>query len=124
MADSFVFGGALPVAAISACCESCQLSLLAMTFPLPSRNESIGFASGLATQDGGVDSFAEAAGRAALGLGGARPDLVAVFAGVEAQQLRKGIGVGEASGVVHHAADSAGWGLSSGSTSTSSSSPR
>src|SRR5207237_9214850 len=51
-------------------------------------------------------------------------DFVAVFAGVEAQQLRKGIGVGEASGVVHHAADSAGWGLSSGSTSTSSSSPR
>src|SRR5436309_13254737 len=38
-------------------------------------------ASGLAIQDGGVDSFAEAAGRAALGLGGASADLVAVFAG-------------------------------------------
>src|SRR5438309_9891661 len=38
-------------------------------------------ASGLAVQDGGVDSFAEAAGRAALGLGGAPADLVAVFAG-------------------------------------------
>ena len=49
MADSFVFGGALPVAAISACCESCQLSLLAMTFPLASRNESVGFANGVVT---------------------------------------------------------------------------
>ena len=32
MADSLSFGGALPVAAIAACCESFQLSLLAMTF--------------------------------------------------------------------------------------------
>src|SRR5438105_4969127 len=44
MADSLSFGGALalPVAAIAACCESFQLSLLAMTFPLASRNESVG----------------------------------------------------------------------------------
>ena len=38
-------------------------------------------ATGLAAHDGGVDAFAEAAGRAALGLGGAPADLVAVFAG-------------------------------------------
>ncbi len=38
-------------------------------------------ATGLATRDGGVDAFAEAASRAQLGLGGARADLVAVFAG-------------------------------------------
>src|SRR4051812_47953476 len=37
-------------------------------------------ATGLATRDGGVDAFAEAASRAQLGLGGARPDLVMVFA--------------------------------------------
>ena len=49
MADSVSFGGALPVAAIAACCESFQLSLLAMTFPLASRNESVGFASGVVT---------------------------------------------------------------------------
>src|SRR6476659_7835040 len=49
MADSLLFGGALPVAAIAACCESFQLSLLAMTFPLASRNESVGFASGVVT---------------------------------------------------------------------------
>ena len=49
MADSLSFGGALPVAAIAACCESFQLSLLAMTFPLASRNESVGFASGVVT---------------------------------------------------------------------------
>jgi len=37
--------------------------------------------SGLATTDGGVDAFAEAAARAALRLGGAPADLVVVFAG-------------------------------------------
>src|SRR3954452_22912370 len=38
-------------------------------------------ATGLLASDGGVDAFAEAASRAQLGLGGARADLVAVFAG-------------------------------------------
>jgi small ligand-binding sensory domain FIST len=38
-------------------------------------------ATGLAPYDGGVDAFAEAAGRAQLGLGGAPADLVLVFAG-------------------------------------------
>ena len=38
-------------------------------------------ATGLAVDDAGVDAFAEAAGRAALGLGGTRPDLTVVFAG-------------------------------------------
>ncbi len=38
-------------------------------------------ASGLAAHDGGVDAFAEAASRAQLGLGGARADLIVVFAG-------------------------------------------
>ena len=37
--------------------------------------------TGLVGEDAGVDSFAEAAGRAALGLGGAPADLVFVFAG-------------------------------------------
>src|SRR3954463_16810228 len=37
-------------------------------------------ATGLVARDGGVDAFAEAASRAQLGLGGARADLVAVFA--------------------------------------------
>jgi small ligand-binding sensory domain FIST len=37
--------------------------------------------TGLATEDAGVDSFAEAAGRAALALGGAPANLVFVFAG-------------------------------------------
>jgi small ligand-binding sensory domain FIST len=36
--------------------------------------------TGLAAHDGGVDAFAEAASRAQLALGGARPDLVMVFA--------------------------------------------
>ena len=36
---------------------------------------------GLAVRDAGVDAFAEAAGRAALGLGGERADLAVVFAG-------------------------------------------
>ena len=57
-------------------------------------------ATGLAAYDGGVDAFAEAAGRAQLGLGGAAADLVVVFAGtsnldhveegVEAVQARLG----------------------------------
>ena len=38
-------------------------------------------ATGLAAGDDGVDAFAEAAGRAALGIGGAGVDLAAVFAG-------------------------------------------
>ena len=38
-------------------------------------------ATGLAVEDAGVDAFAEAAGRAALGLGGAPADLAVVFAG-------------------------------------------
>src|SRR5256885_9493179 len=38
-------------------------------------------ATGLATRDDGVDAFAEAAGRAALQLGGAPVDLAMVFAG-------------------------------------------
>ena len=38
-------------------------------------------ATGLATDDSGVDAFAEAAARAQLGLGGAPADLVVVFAG-------------------------------------------
>src|SRR5436305_7057277 len=38
-------------------------------------------ATGLAVDDAGVDAFAEAAGRAALGLGGATSDLAVVFGG-------------------------------------------
>jgi small ligand-binding sensory domain FIST len=38
-------------------------------------------ATGLAADDAGVDAFAEAAGRAALGLGGAKADLAVVFGG-------------------------------------------
>ena len=38
-------------------------------------------AAGVSTSDAGADSFAEAAARAALGLGGARADVVVVFAG-------------------------------------------
>lgn len=38
-------------------------------------------ASGIAVDDAGVDAFAEAAGRAALGLGGAPADLAVVFGG-------------------------------------------
>jgi small ligand-binding sensory domain FIST len=38
-------------------------------------------ATGLAIDDAGVDAFAEAAGRAALGLGGAKADLAVVFGG-------------------------------------------
>ena len=54
----------------------------------------------------------------------AQRDLAAVLPGIEAQQLRKGICLGDASGVIHHAAHSGAAGLSSGSTRTSSSSPR
>src|SRR5690349_17276167 len=39
--------------------------------------------TGLATEDAGVDSFVEAAGRAAIALGGAPADLVFVFAGAD-----------------------------------------
>src|SRR5437763_14882210 len=38
-------------------------------------------ATGLAVDDASVDAFAEAAGRAALGLGGAPSDLAVVFGG-------------------------------------------
>ena len=54
----------------------------------------------------------------------AQRDLAAMLAGVEAQQLGIGIGLCDAAGVIHHAAVSAGAGVSSGSTRTSSSSPR
>ncbi|MBX5470451.1 MAG: FIST C-terminal domain-containing protein [Thermoleophilaceae bacterium] len=42
---------------------------------------AVRIATGLSAADAGVDSFAEAAGRAALGLGGARADVAVVFAG-------------------------------------------
>src|SRR5882724_2038312 len=54
----------------------------------------------------------------------AQRNLAAIFAGVEAQQFWIGIGLRDASGVIHHATVSAGVGRSSGSTRTSSSSPR
>src|SRR5258708_35656714 len=54
----------------------------------------------------------------------AQRDFAAMFLGVEAQQLRIGIGLRNAAGVIHHAAVSAGAGVSSGSTRTPSSSPR
>src|SRR5258707_12233225 len=54
----------------------------------------------------------------------AQRDFAAMFLGVEAQQLRIGIGLRDAAGVIHHAAVSAGAGVSSGSSRTSSSSPR
>src|SRR6266436_9102396 len=54
----------------------------------------------------------------------AQRDFAAMFLGVEAQQLRIGIGLRNAAGVIHHAAVSAGAGVSSGSTRTSSSSQR
>src|SRR3954451_20110931 len=70
-------------------------------------------ATGLAPHDGGVDAFAEAAGRAQLGLGGAPADLVLVFAGaanldhaeeglaaVEARLGARGIVGSRAQGVV------------------------
>ena len=54
----------------------------------------------------------------------AQRDLAAMLPGVEAQQLWIGVGLGDAAGVIHHAAHSGAAGLSSGSTRTSSSSPR
>src|SRR3954471_218532 len=42
---------------------------------------AISCATGLVDGDSGVDAFAEAAARAALGLGGARCDVALVFAG-------------------------------------------
>src|SRR6267142_3921916 len=54
----------------------------------------------------------------------AQRDFAAMFLGVEAQQLRIGLGLRNAAGVIHHAAVSAGAGVSFGSTRTSSSSPR
>lgn len=42
---------------------------------------AVRIATGLASSDAGTDAFAEAAGRAQLGLGGAPADLVVVFAG-------------------------------------------
>src|ERR1700743_220582 len=54
----------------------------------------------------------------------AQRDFLAEFARVQPQHLRIGVGLGDAGGVIHHAALSAGRGASSGSTSTSSSSPR
>ena len=55
----------------------------------------------------------------------AQRDLAAMFAGIEPQQLGIGIGLVDPAGVVHHAAlSAAAAGVSSGSTSASSSSPR
>src|SRR5712691_1483524 len=54
----------------------------------------------------------------------AQRDFAAMLPGVEAQQLRIGIGLRNAAGVIHHAAVSAGAGASSGSTRASSSWPR
>ncbi len=53
----------------------------------------------------------------------AQRDVAAVLFGIQPQQLRVGVGLGDASGVVHHALTSAGT-ASSGLTSNSSSSPR
>jgi small ligand-binding sensory domain FIST len=44
-------------------------------------NSSLKCAAGVSTSDAGADSFAEAAARAALGLGGAPADVAVVFAG-------------------------------------------
>ena len=53
-------------------------------------------ATGLAPYDGGVDAFAEAAGRAQLGLGGAPADLVMVFAGAaNLDHVEEGVAVVE-----------------------------
>ena len=54
----------------------------------------------------------------------AQRNIGAVLPGIEAQQFWKSICLGDASGVIHHAAHSGAAGLSSGSTRTSSSSPR
>src|SRR3954453_18875381 len=54
-------------------------------------------ATGLVASDGGVDAFAEAASRAQLGLGGARADLVAVFAAsANLQSVEDGLAAVEA----------------------------
>src|SRR3954462_13205106 len=54
-------------------------------------------ATGLVAHDGGVDAFAEAASRAQLGLGGARADLVAVFAASDnLQSVEDGLAAVEA----------------------------
>jgi small ligand-binding sensory domain FIST len=54
-------------------------------------------ATGLVASDGGVDAFAEAAARAQLGLGGARADLVAVFAASDnLQRVEEGLAAVEA----------------------------
>src|SRR6202035_5107734 len=54
----------------------------------------------------------------------AQRDFAAMFFGVEAQQFWIGIGLRDPAGIIHHAALSAGADASSGSTRTSSSSPR
>src|SRR5581483_5969154 len=54
----------------------------------------------------------------------AQRDLAAVLPRIQAKQLRIGVGQRDPGGVIHHAAFSATCTLSSGSTSTSSSSPR
>src|ERR1019366_2068981 len=54
----------------------------------------------------------------------AQSDLAAMLAGVEPQQFWISIGLRDPPGVIHHAAHSGAAGLSSGSTRTSSSSPR
>ena len=65
------------------------------------------------------------AGQVAARLGDlSQSDLATVLPRIEAQQLRKCICLGDASGVINHAAHSGAEGLSSGSTRTSSSSPR
>src|SRR6476661_4161955 len=54
-------------------------------------------ATGLVARDSGVDAFAEAASRAQLGLGGARADLVAVFAGsLNLETVEEGLAAVEA----------------------------
>ena len=54
----------------------------------------------------------------------AQGDLATMLLRVEPQKLWKGVGLSDAGGVVHHAAFSARAGTSSGSTNSSSSSPR
>ena len=54
----------------------------------------------------------------------AQRDLAAMLFGVEPQQFRVGVGLRNAARVIHHAAHSGAAGASSGSTRTSSSSPR
>lgn len=54
----------------------------------------------------------------------AQRDLVAVLAGIEPEHFRIGVGLRDAARIIHHAALSCAGAASSGSTSTSSSSPR